>query len=317
MDENDIIKQEQTSQSSADKTSTVIASTEVIQNMVYVVRGQQIMIDSDLASLYHVETKNLNRAMKRNQQRFPDNFCFQLLKEEEQSLRCQIGTSKNGDSDRGGRRYLPYVYTEQGIAMLSAVLKSNVAVRISINIMNAFVEMRRYMANTTVIQERLTNVETTQRIQQKQTDEKFEQVFNYISTHSESEQKIFFEGQIYDAFQVLTDIISQANHNIVLIDDYVDTKTLNLFKEKKSGVIVDIWTHSNTRLSDIDVATFNAQYPRVIIHHTNTFHDRFLIIDGETAYTIGSSLKDAGKKCFAITKINDRSLIRLLIEHIK
>lgn len=181
-----------------------------ITNMVYFIRNQQVMLDSDLAMLYQVETKNLNKAMKRNGQRFPKDFCFQLSKEEYDNLRFQIGTSSLEDNNYGGRRYLPYVYTEQGISMLASVLRSEVAINVSIGIMRAFVEMRRFIANNALLFDRISNIELKQLEYQKQTDEKLEQVFNYISGHEETSQKIFFEGQIYDAFSLLVSLIQKG-----------------------------------------------------------------------------------------------------------
>ena len=218
-----------------------------IKNMIYVVRNQQVMIDSDLAVLYQVETKRLNEAVKRNILRFPEEFRFQLTEEETQSLRSQFATSNSRDEDngkKGGRRYLPYVFTEQGIAMLSAVLRSDAAIQVSINIMNAFVEMRRFIANNTLLFERISNVELKQLEYQKQTDEKLEQIFEYISGHEEASQKVFFDGQIYDAFS----LIQKAEKKIALIDGYVDVGTLNLLSKKNENVSVTIYTQKRTRL---------------------------------------------------------------------
>lgn len=178
-----------------------------IRSMIYVVRNQQVMIDSDLAMLYQVETKALNRSVKRNNKRFPKDFCFQLTVEEYEVLRCQFGTSKiNADEtsdNRGGRRYLPYVFTEQGISMLASVLHSEVAINVSISIMRAFVEMRHFISNNALLFERISTVELRQLEYQKQTDEKLEQIFEYISEHEESNQKVFFDGQIFDAVNSL------------------------------------------------------------------------------------------------------------------
>lgn len=200
-----------------------------IRNLIYVIRGQQVMLDSDLAELYQVETKVFNQAVKRNMERFPKEFCLQLTREEYNSLRSQIVTSKG----KGGRRYLPYVFTEQGIAMLSAVLRSDVAIQVSIRIMNTFVEMRRFMANSSLVLSRINELEVKQLSYQKETDDKFEQVFHYISEHEEVSQKIFFEGQIYDAFSLLTELIVKAKKEIVLIDNYVDVGTLNILAKNK------------------------------------------------------------------------------------
>ena len=276
-----------------------------IKNLIYVIRGQQVMLDSDLAELYQVETKVFNQAVKRNMERFPKEFCFQLTREEYNSLRSQIVTSKG----KGGRRYLPYVFTEQGIAMLSAVLRSDVAIQVSIRIMNTFVEMRRFMANSSLVLNRINEVEVKQLIYQKDADEKFDKIFTYISEHEEVSQKIFFEGQIYDAFSLLTELIAKAKKEIVLIDNYVDVGTLNILAKKQENVKVQIYTVKRTRLSQADINNFNQQYPALGVDYTEEFHDRFLIIDGTLAYHVGASLKDAGKKCFAINRIEDRENI--------
>lgn len=266
-----------------------------------------------LAELYQVETKVFNQAVKRNMERFPKEFCFQLTREEYNSLRSQIVTSKG----KGGRRYLPYVFTEQGIAMLSAVLRSDVAIQVSIRIMNTFVEMRRFMANSSLVLNRINEVEVKQLIYQKDADEKFDKIFTYISEHEEVSQKIFFEGQIYDAFSLLTELIAKAKKEIVLIDNYVDVGTLNILAKKQENVKVQIYTVKRTRLSQADINNFNQQYPALGVDYTEEFHDRFLIIDGTLAYNVGASLKDAGKKCFAINRIEDKANIINILNRIK
>lgn len=213
-----------------------------LRSLVYVIRGQQVMLDSDLAALYQVETKVFNQAVSRNIERFPENFRFQLTAEEYVALRSQLVTS-NG---RGGRRYLPYAFTEQGIAMLSGVLRSDVAVQMSIRIMNTFVEMRRFIANNALLFERISNIELKQLEYQKSTDERFDKVFRYIDDHAESQQKIFFDGQIYDAFSLLVSLIQKAEREIALIDGYVDVNTLNLLAKKQPNVRVKCYTYVKT-----------------------------------------------------------------------
>lgn len=291
-----------------------------IEKLIYVIRDKQVMIDSDLAMLYHVETKRLNEAVKRNIARFPEEFRFQLTEKETESLRSQIATSmkSNGDNEKkGGRRYLPYAFTEQGIAMLSAVLRSDVAIQVSINIMNAFVEMRRFIANNALLFERISNVELKQLEYQKKTDEKLEQIFEYIADHEESNQKVFFDGQIYDAFSLIVSLIQKAEKEITLIDGYVDVGTLNLLSKKKDNVTVTVYTLKRTKLSKTDVDNFNMQYPTLDVKYTNVLHDRFLILDRKTAYHIGASLKDAGKKCFGINLIEDAGIIKDILQRLE
>ena len=300
--------------------SIVIAHDDknAIKNLIYLIRNQQVMLDSDLATLYQVETKVLNRQVKRNILRFPERFRFQLTKDEFENLRCQIGTSSlgNDNSRYGGRRYSPYVFTEQGIAMLSSVLRSDAAIAVSLRIMDSFVEMRRFIMTNSLLLEQIKSVEIKQLEYEKKTDAKIEKVFNYIAIHEESNQKVFFDGQIYDAFSLIANLVKKADSDIVLIDNYVDIETLNLLSKKKSGILVNIYTQKNTHLNRTDVTNFNKQYPLLTLKYTEIFHDRFLVIDGKTAYHIGASLKDAGKKCFGINLIQDAGIIKEILSRL-
>ena len=292
-------------------------SEVTIKNLIYVVRGQQVMMDSDLAMLYQVETRVLNQAVKRNIARFPEKFRFQLSEEEYDDLKSQfVISSEEDESTHGGRRKLPYVFTEQGIAMLSAVLRSEPAVQVSIKIMDAFVEMRRFLASNALMFERINEMEVKQLAFQKSTEEKFDKIFHYISEHEESSQKIFFDGQIYDAFSLLVDLVSKAEKKLVLVDNYVDVGTLNILAKKKSDVEVIVYTVRRTRLSEADVNNFNQQYPTLEVKYTGVFHDRFLIIDDTSAYHIGASIKDAGKKCFGISLIEDTRIVKDILERL-
>lgn len=270
-----------------------------IEKMIYVIRDKQVMLDSDLAVLYQVETGALNRAVKRNISRFPEDFRFQLTKEEYQSLRCQTGISSfaQGENNYGGRRTLPYVFTEQGISMLASVLHSEVAIKVSIGIMRAFVEMRRFIANNALLFERISNVELKQLEYQKQTDEKLD--------------------QIYDAFSLIVSLIQKAEKEIVLIDGYVDIGTLNLLAKKNENVAIVMYTLKRTKLSQEDVNNFNSQYPLLEVRYTKVFHDRFLILDKKNVYHIGASLKDAGKKCFGISLIEDAGIVRDILHRLE
>ena len=287
-----------------------------IRNMIYTVRNQQVMLDNDLAKLYQVETKRLNEAVKRNIARFPEEFRFQLNEEETEFLRSQIATLNENDGRGKHRKYLPYVFTEQGIAMLSAVLRSDTAIQTSIVIMKSFVEMRHFMADNSILFERISAIELKQLTYQKQTDKKLEQVFEFISEREESNQKVFFDGQIYDAFSLLVSLIQKAEKEITLIDGYLDIGTLNLLAKKNTGVSVTVYTHQNTKLTDIYIINFNSQYPDLLVKYTNAFHDRFLILDREIAYHIGASLKDAGKKAFEVTLINDKKITEDILQRL-
>ncbi len=227
-----------TEQTALEKTNDNIQEVSIeptqfdIKSMIYVIRNQQVMLDSDLAMLYQVETKRLNETVKRNIARFPEEFRFQLTAEETEFLRSQIATLNENEGRGKHRKYLPYVFTEQGIAMLSAVLRSDVAIQVSIRIMKSFIEMWRFIANNYLLFERISTVELRQLEYQKQTDEKLEQIFEYISEHEESSQKVFFDGQIYDAFSLIVSLIQKAEKEITLIDGYVDVGTLNLLSKK-------------------------------------------------------------------------------------
>ncbi len=282
-----------------------------IKSLIYLIRGKQVMLDSDLAKLYQVETKQLTRQVRRNISRFPEKFMFQLTKEELANLRCQIGTSSL-KNEHGGRRYSPYVFTEQGIAMLSAILRSDIAIQVSIRIMDAFVEMRRFLVNNEELFSRIAKME----LKQLETDEKLEQVFNYIATSKEVTQKIFFEGQIYDAFTLFIEIIQKADKNIILIDNYISVDTLNILAKRKNAVKIDIYTSKKTKISDSDTEKFNSQYKNLKLKFTDKFHDRFLILDKTICYHIGASLKDAGKKSFAITKFEDKKIAKEILAKI-
>ena len=295
----------------AEDKNLVIVHNKEIQSMIYTFRGRQVMLDSDLAMLYQVETKYLNRQRNRNAERFPEDFCFQLSKEEYEILRCQNVTSKN-ENGSGGRRYLPYVFTEQGIAMLSSVLKSEVAAKASINIMRAFVEMRKFLISNNEMFARLDRVE----LKQLETDKKLEEVFDYIATTKEVKQKIFFNGQIYDAFSLMVELVEKAGTELILIDNYVDINTLNILSKKKDGVNVLIVTSGNGNLTEKDIAKFNSQYPKLTVKISKDFHDRFLIIDRRDVYHIGASIKDAGKKSFGITKLEVEELTKSLLDKV-
>lgn len=283
-----------------------------IKNLVYNIRGKQVMIDSDLAILYNVETRSLNQSVKRNSMRFPDSFCFQLTKDEyeELSKKCSFLDENKG---YGGRRTMPYAFTEPGIAMLSAILKSETAIQVSIKIMNTFVEMRRFMLNNNIMLDRINQLEIQQTNHKKEADEKFERLFEYISNNKESNQKIFFEGQIYDAHSILIKTIQKAKKNIKLIDGYIDINTLDIIAKKNSNIPVTIYTHTSKKVSQNDINKFNSQYSELEIKNTRAFHDRFIIIDDEEVYHIGASIKDAGKKCFGMSKILDDDIKQQLL----
>ncbi len=283
-------------------------SIEEIKNLIYTIRGKQVMIDSDVARLYHCETKYVNRVVKRNINRFPEEFCFQLNENEFNSLRCQIVTlNENGRGQH--RKYLPYVFTEQGIAMLSALLTSSIAVIVSINIMKAFIEMRKFLLVNGQVFERLTNME----YKLIEHDQKFDIVFDQLQHEENIKQKIFFQGQIYDAYSLIIDIIKKANKKILIIDNYVDDSVLKMLAKKKNNVEVVILTSDKSNIENLDIKKFNKEYPTLKVAKTNKFHDRFIVLDNKEMYHLGASIKDLGKKCFGINKIEDIEIIEKII----
>ena len=285
--------------------TTELRTVESIRDRVYIIRGQQVMLDTDLADLYGYEVKRLNEQVKRNIRRFPEDFRFQLNESEiPERLKSQFATLNIQENKRGMHiKKMSYAFTEQGIYMLATVLRGELAEQQSIFIMRAFKEMRHFIANNALMFEKINAIELKQLEYQKDADEKFGRIFEYMAEHEESNQKIFYDGQIFDAFSIFADIIGHAKKEIVLIDGYIDVVTLNILAKKNAGVDVFAYTLPSARISTQDINNFNAQYPTLTVKRTTAFHDRFLIIDGVEGYHIGASLKDAGKKCFGINKI--------------
>ena len=273
-----------------------------IQPMIRVIRGQQVIIDRDLALLYGVETRALNQAVKRNIERFPDDFMFQLDKEDVEILKSQ-----NVTSSWGGDRRLPYAFTEQGIAMLSSVLKSQTAVEVNIRIMRAFVSMRRFIVTNAQLFQRLETIEYHQlemKRHQEVTDKRIDEVFKRLEANIPPMQGIFYDGQVFDAYRFVSDLIRKAKRTIALIDNYVDDTVLTLLDKREKGVTATIYTQRVSDRFQLDVDRHNAQYPPVRIERFNKAHDRFLLIDDEV-YHIGASIKDLGKKWFGFTLMRD------------
>lgn len=296
------------------ESAITLSGDAQIRDMIYTVRGKQVMLDSDLAELYGVETKVLNQAVSRNPRRFPERFCFRITREEAESLRSQIVTlHPEPGKQNTWWRYMPRVFTEQGVSMLSAVLRSDTAIDVSVCIMDAFVEMRHFIADNAHMFEQIRSIDHRLNSLERSTDERFDRVFDYMGAHEAPNQKVFFKGQAYDAFELLVSLVQRAKREIVLLDGYVDTGTLNILAKKQPGVSVTVWTHPKTSLTARDVATFNTQYPMLKARHTTSFHDRFLILDGAEGYLVGASLKDAGKKSFAVAKLEDSAVIGSIV----
>lgn len=293
--------------------TTELKIVESIRDHVYMLRGEQVMIDSDLADIYGYELKAMNQQVRRNIDRFPEDFMFQMTRDEVDLVKSQFVTSRENtffSGQGGGRRKLPYAFTEQGIYMLATVLKGELATKQSIFIMRAFKEMRHFIANNALMFEKINSIELKQLEYQKDAVEKFGRIFEYMANHEEDNQKIFYDGQIFDAFSFLADIIGHAKKEIILIDGYIDVITLNILAKKNAGVNVFAYTLPSTRITAQDINNFNAQYPMLTVKKTIAFHDRFLIIDGVEGYHIGASLKDAGKKCFGMNKIEGTNVVK-------
>ena len=277
---------------------------DTIRTKIHFVRGQRVMLDNDLAEIYGVETKVFNQAVKRNSERFPVHFRFQLTEIEFDKLRSQIVTSREQVWEHGGRRYLPYAFTEQGIAMLSAVLHSKTAVQISIKIIDTFVEMRRFLYNNAQVFARLNLVERKQIAFESETEKNFEKMFQALEKSQEfPKQGIFYDGQVYDAYIFVCSLIRKAKKSLVLVDNYVDESVLSLLSKRADGIAAIIYTKSVSKQLALDLKKHNEQYSQITIKIFENSHDRFLIIDEKEIYHIGASLKDLGKKWFAFSKL--------------
>jgi phage regulator Rha-like protein len=316
-----------------------------IRALIHTIRGEQVMLDSDLAEIYGVETKVFNQAVKRNIERFPETFRFQLtgeeydsLKtrlegsssdeglrsqnatlEESENLRSQNATSSDAGalrsqivtSSHGGRRYLPYAFTEQGVSMLSAVLRSETAVKVSIEIIHAFVEMRRFLQANASIFARMDSMEKRQFALESKTMENFEKVFQALEAAEPPKKGIFYNGQVHDAHAFVSELIRKAKKSLILIDNYIDDSVLTLLTKRKKGVTASIYTQSISKQLTLDLDKHNAQYPLIEVHTFKDAHDRFLILDECDIYHIGASLKDLGKKWFAFSKFESAAVAML------
>lgn len=276
---------------------------EDIKSKIYTFRNQQVIFDKDLAELYGVELKRLNEQVKRNIKRFPKSFRFQLTYEEkEEFLRSQNATLET----RGKHsKYLPYVFTEQGVSMLSAVLKSKTAIDTSIKIIESFVNMRKIISSNNELFIRLNQIEKRQLSYEAQSEDKFDKIFQAIEEKSiKPKQGIFYDGQIYDAYVFISDLIKNAKNSIVIIDNYVDDTILTLLSKRDTKVSAIIYTNTINNQLKLDLEKYNKQYEEIKIKKFTLSHDRFIIIDENDVYHIGASLKDLGKKWFAFSKLD-------------
>lgn len=277
----------------------MIKSELSIQQQIILLRGKQTLLDRDLAKIYQVDTKVLNQAVKRNIERFPEEFRFQLTKEEFENWKSQFVTS---NMDKMGLRKTPYAFTEQGVAMLSSVLRSDIAIQVSIQIMKAFVAMRQSYLTNQEITTRISSLEFKQQF----TDEKVNQLFKALEQNElPLSYGIFYDGEIFDAYKFALDLIKSAKRSIILIDNYVDENTFTMLANSNEKVKTTVFTSQLNEKLQLTLAKYHEQYPKIEIALIKNCHDRFLIIDEKELYHLGASLKDLGKKWFAFSKMND------------
>ena len=282
------------------KEREIEEASDSVENMIYEIRGVQVMLSSDVAKLYQVETRRINEIIKRNIKRFPDTFCFFLTEVEFYNLRSQFAISK--ENIHGGVRYLPYVLTEQGIMMLSGLLKSDIAVKVNVQIIDAFVKLRRYVSNNLMNSEMLINHEN--------------RILKLETTFSKMQEKekintIFFEGQIFDAYVLLLDIFDTAKEEIIIIDNYAGKELLKILKNVNKKIII-----ISKNIDDTLVKKYKSEYFNIEFKNIDIFHDRFIIIDRKKLYSCGASFKDLGKNCFAVNEMKSEELINNLLNKI-
>ena len=281
---------------------------EKIENLIYEIRGIQVMVDRDLAKLYNVETKRINEAVKNNINKFPERFSFLLTDAEMMNLRSRFSTSSV--STHGGRRYAVRVFMEQGVAMLATILKSKTAIQVSIAIMDAFVAMRKYISSNLIEQKYINNMVLEHDSQIKLLQSTFDKL-----EEKKKVNEIYFDGQIYDAYFKIQGIFKEAKKELIIIDGYADNTILDIIKRLKVNVI--IITKSNNLLTKQDVLKYNKQYNNLKVVYNNTFHDRYFILDGKIVYHCGSSINRIGYKTFSITLIGDMDVCKILINRVK
>ena len=286
----------------------IVKDKVVIEDLIYEIRGKQVMLDSDLARLYQVETKRINEAVKNNPEKFPERFSCILTNDEEKNLRSKISTSSQTNK-YGGRRYNTRVFTEQGVAMLSTILKSKPAVEVSIRIMDAFVKMRHFIKDSLIEQKYINDMV----IEHDNSIKLLQQAFNKIE-EKRKVNEIYFDGQIYDAYSKIQDIFKSAAKKLVIIDAYADNTLLDIIK--RLDIEVTIITKKDNLLTKQDIEKYNKQYHNLKVVYNNSFHDRYFLIDDETIYHCGSSINRIGYKTFSINLVSDKEVCNMLIDRV-
>ena len=290
-----------------------IENDQNIAKRIFVCRGVQVMLDSDVAELFEVTTFNLNKAMKRNVNRFPEDFCFQLNSSEFKDLKFQIGISNSG---HGGVRKLPYVYTEHGIVALAGVLRSEVAAHMSVAIARTFIQMRHFIIENGDVLLKLAQLQNRQINFEIETNKRFNEIIKMINKVDLPKQVLFFEGQYYDAYDFISSLIRKAKKSIVLIDPYCDNRALMFLSNKCNGASLTICKSPQAKLSSDEINVFEQQYGDINVINQSSFHDRFLILDTHECYSLGTSLNYAGKKTFVVSKIEDKEIIEHILERV-
>ena len=284
-----------------------------IEECIYSIRGQQVMLDSDVAFFFGVETKTVNKQMKRNPDRFPEDFCFQLSDKEMHDLRRHFGTTKVLSSKR---RYNPYVYTEEGIITLAGVLKNDIAAKMSVEIARKFIQMRKFILENGDVLLALARLQNRQIEFENETNKKFDEILKLISKADLPRQAIFSAGQFYDAYEYISSIIKRAKHSIILVDPYCDSKAFTFLKNKNESVKLTICASHLSKLESDEIGKFESQYGPITIKYLDNNHDRYLILDKEECYQLGASLNYAGKKMFSIIKNENKEIIDFLLKQI-
>ena len=293
-----------------------LAETEEgIADRIFTIRGVQVMLDSDIAALFELPVRRINEQMKRNPDRFPEDFCFQLTQEEVMSLsRSQFAITMQTKGIKGGRSYLPYVYAEQGIIALAGVLRSGLADKMAVEISRVFVSMRRFILENGDLIKRVAELQSRQIAFENETARKFDALFSYVDEKSFPKQMTFFDGQWFDAYDFLSSLFEKADAAILLIDPYCDREALRYCAKRKDGVRIKICHGSHAALGSQDVRAFSRQYGPIDVKCDDSFHDRYLILDGKECYHIGASLNHAGKRVFGISRVEDYDIVALLLK---
>lgn len=285
----------------------IIINEEIdIKSKIYEINGKQIMLDSDLARLYQCKngTKEINQAVKNNQEKFPERFSWVLNDNDSKNLLVKIFDQKNKIDMRGGRYKNPRIFTEQGIAMLATILKTPIATNISIRIMDAFIAMRKYISSNLIEQQYINNLVL-------KNSKRIDLLEETLSNFKEKENHLFFNGQIYDAYSLLIDIFNKSKSEIIIVDNYIDKQLLDILSNTEKDITI-----ITNKYNNIDYCKYKSQYKNITLKLNNTIHDRFIIIDKKILYHSGASFKDLGKKCFAISEITDKSILAELLKNI-